>query len=237
MHHRSSRSMAKASSANFGQLAAGRQRRRRDERRRADLLEGVGVAVEGELAQRPAERGAEAARHREHRPADLDRPLVVEDAERGADSQCGTRWCSANSSGRSIGPRTTGLSASDAPSGASGWIRLGMPSRSVAQRRPTLVVLVGERASRRRRAPGSRPGAASAAATSPARRSWPTSLRQLVDPGPGGVALGGDLAQLVVERGGRVELVEQRRIAAAGQSPRARPSGSVRSSRTSITSR
>ena len=66
----------------LGQLAAGRERRRRHQRRRADLLEGVGVAVEGELAQRPAERGAEAARHHEHRAADLDRPLDVEDPER-----------------------------------------------------------------------------------------------------------------------------------------------------------
>ena len=85
MHHRSSRSMAKASSANFGQLPARRQRRRRDERRRAHLLEGVGVAVEGQLAQRPTERRPEATRHGEHRPTDLDRPLVVEDPELGAD--------------------------------------------------------------------------------------------------------------------------------------------------------
>ena len=44
------------------QLPARRERRRGDERGRADLLEGVGVAVEGELAERPTERGAEATR-------------------------------------------------------------------------------------------------------------------------------------------------------------------------------
>ncbi len=66
------------------ELPRRRERGGGDERRRADLLEGVGVAVEGELAERPAHRRAEAARHREHRPADLDRPFAVEDAERGA---------------------------------------------------------------------------------------------------------------------------------------------------------
>ena len=81
--HRSSRSIVKASSANFGSWPeavsvavvtsdGGRISSKR-----------VGVAVEGELAQGPTHRGAEAAGHREHRPADLDRPLVVEDAEGG----------------------------------------------------------------------------------------------------------------------------------------------------------
>ncbi|MEJ7720248.1 MAG: hypothetical protein WKF58_07250 [Ilumatobacteraceae bacterium] len=66
------------------QLAARRQRRRGDERRWADLLESVGVAVEGVLAQRPGERRAEATLQVEHRAADLHRPFGVEDAERGA---------------------------------------------------------------------------------------------------------------------------------------------------------
>ena len=51
----------------LGQLAGGGERGGGDERRRPDLLEGVGVAVEGELAQAAAQRGAEAPQHREHR--------------------------------------------------------------------------------------------------------------------------------------------------------------------------
>ena len=66
------------------QLTGGGERRSGDERRRTDLLERVGVAVERVLAQRPRQRGADAALHREHRPADLRGPLVVEDAERRA---------------------------------------------------------------------------------------------------------------------------------------------------------
>ena len=50
----------------------------------------------------------------------------------------------------------------------------------------------------------------------------PDLLRQLVDPGPGGIAPGRDLAQLVVERGGPGELLEQGGIAAAR---RRRPHG------------
>ena len=65
------------------QLAGGRQGRRRHQRRRADLLVGIGVAIEAELAQRPRQRGTGAALHREHRLSDLGGPLVVEDAELG----------------------------------------------------------------------------------------------------------------------------------------------------------
>ena len=51
------------------------------QRRRADLLEGVAVAVERELAQRPDQRRARAAEHREHRARHLRRPLEIEDPE------------------------------------------------------------------------------------------------------------------------------------------------------------
>ena len=66
------------------QLTGRRQRRRRDERRRTDLFELVDVAIERVLAQRPRQRRAAAALHREHRPTDLGGALVVEDAERCA---------------------------------------------------------------------------------------------------------------------------------------------------------
>ena len=59
------------------------------ERRRAHLLERVGVAVERELAQGADEDGAAAAEHREHRARQLRPPLQVEDAERGPDFPVG----------------------------------------------------------------------------------------------------------------------------------------------------
>ena len=64
------------------QLTGGRERGGGDQRRRADLLERVGVHVERVLAQRTGQRGAGAALHGEHRAADLGGPLVVEDAQR-----------------------------------------------------------------------------------------------------------------------------------------------------------
>ena len=114
----------------LGQLAGGGQRRGGDQRRRADLLERVGVAVERVLAQRPGQRGAEAALHGEHRAADLRGPLVVEDAERGGGLPVRHPLVVGERVGQAIGPVTTGLSASPAPSGASGCGRLGMRSSS-----------------------------------------------------------------------------------------------------------
>ena len=113
------------------------------------------------------------------------------------------------------GPRTTTLSASDAPSGTSAWIRFGKPSStsrsaaatpscSVAER-PLLVAeaaALGLLGLRRRGVAG------------PAQ--LPDVLRQLVDPRPDRVAAGRDLAQVVVERGGLGELLEQGGIAAPG---------------------
>ena len=69
----------------LGQLARGGQRVGEHEARGTDLLERVGVAVQGQLAQRPGERGTALALHREHRARDLHRPLVVEDAVAGAE--------------------------------------------------------------------------------------------------------------------------------------------------------
>ena len=218
--------MAKASSANFGSWPARRQRRRRDERRRADLLEGVGVAVEGELAQRPTQRRPEAAGHREHRPADLDRPLVVEDAERGARLPVRHALVLGELVGqaeRSVDDGVVGVGR------AVGGVGVGQVGDARA----------AGRAARRRRASCS---SASCCSCSPSAR---LSRRQLV----GGRGVAGAaaarptcldssltlaraasrsavmLAQPGVERGGVVELVEQRGPAPPGRSPPARRRG------------
>jgi len=65
----------------FRELTSGRECRCADERRRADLLVGVGVEVESVLAQGPGERCACATLHREHRAGDLGGAFVVEDPE------------------------------------------------------------------------------------------------------------------------------------------------------------
>ena len=49
----------------------------------------LGVAVEGELAQRPRQGGSPAAQDGEHRPAHAGPPLDVEDGEIGADLPVG----------------------------------------------------------------------------------------------------------------------------------------------------
>ena len=231
--------MAKASSANLGSCPLAVSVAVGHERRRADLLEGVGVAVEGELAQRPAERGAEAAGHREHRAADLDRPLVVEDAERRARLPVrdplvvGER----RPAGR-CGPLTTGLSASDAPSGTSGWIRFGITSSSSRSARDSSSCSPRQRAARRR--PAARLSAWRCLGAGRRRRpdaAAPTCLESSLTRARVSSRCGRQLAQLVVERGRLVELLEQRRVAAPRRRRACTPSGSVRSSRTSITRR
>ena len=57
----------------LGQVAGGHHRLGAHQRRRADLLEGVGVAVERVLAQGPRPAGAVAPVHREHRARQLGR--------------------------------------------------------------------------------------------------------------------------------------------------------------------
>ena len=73
----------------LGQLAAGLQRVGAHQGGRPDLLEGVGVAVEGQLAQGPGQRRPRRPEEREHRPGDLRPPLEVQDAELGADLPVG----------------------------------------------------------------------------------------------------------------------------------------------------
>ena len=171
--HRSSRSIVKASSANFGSWP-----------------EAVSVAVVtsdgGRISSKASALRSRASWHRA-RPIVAPRPRVIVNIApltliarslsrmpRAAPvSQCGTwRWA-AKASGRPTGPCTTGLSASDAPSGASGWGRLGMPNSS--PRRSSAIASCSV-SSWRWRSPSARLSApsASAAATSPSRRSWPT---------------------------------------------------------------
>ena len=71
------------------EVAGGDHRLGAHERRRADLLVGVAVAVEAQLHHGPQQAGAPAPVHREHRARDLHRPLGVEDAEVGADVPVG----------------------------------------------------------------------------------------------------------------------------------------------------
>ena len=175
MHHRSSRSTAKASSANFGSCP---------------LAVSVAVVTSdgGRTSSKPSALRSRASWH-SARPSVAPRPRVMANIDpliliarslsrmprAVAASQWGTRWCSANSLGRLIGPRTTGLSASDVPSGASGWTRLGrarrMSRRSAATASCSSAILRSVSPSERLSA-----CSASAASTSPARRSWPTSL-------------------------------------------------------------
>ena len=127
------------------QVARRRQRGRGDERRRADLLERVGVAVEGELTQRPTHRRPEAAGHREHRPADLRRPLVVEDAERGA--RLPVRHALVLGElvvGSPNGPWTIGLSVLGHAVGGVGVGQVGDAQQQLAQLGGDGVVLGGE---------------------------------------------------------------------------------------------
>ena len=207
------------------QVARRRQRRRGDQRRRADLLERVGVAVEGELAQRPAHRRPEPASHREHRAADLRRPLVVEDAERGARLPVRHALVLGELVGQSERPWTIGLSASDVAVGGVGMRQVGERQQQVAQlggRRASCsaassLLLVAERPALRRQLVGRGRVARPA--------PFADLLGELVDPGPHGVTLAGDVAQPGVELGRGVELVEQLRAAAGEPAPRARRRG------------
>ena len=57
--------------------------------RRPDLLESVGVAVEGEGGQGPEQPGSESPVEGEHRPRELGPPLHVQDAQLRADLPVG----------------------------------------------------------------------------------------------------------------------------------------------------
>ena len=173
----------------------------------------------------PGPASRRPALHREHRAADLGGPLVVEDAERGRRLPVRHALVVGERLGQAIGPLTTGLSASLSAVGRVGVGQVGDPQQQLAQRWPTLVVLVGQLLLGVAELRGSRPGSASASSMSPSRRSCADLLRQLVDPrpacrraAPSGRAVGRRARPLV-------ELLEERRIAAAGSSPCAPPRG------------
>ena len=144
-----------------------------------------------------------AAGHREHRAADLDRPLVVEDAEGGARLPVRHALVLGELAGESPnGPCTIGLSASACRRGRRGGAGSGCRAARRAARRRRLV-LVRRAGALGRRAPGSRRRARRRRRVAGAA-PLADLLGQLVDAGPDGVALGGDVAQPGVELGGGV---------------------------------
>ena len=236
MHHSPSRSMAKASSANFGSCPLA-----------------VSVAVvtsDGGRISSNASALRSRASWQSARASVAPRPrcmvniapliLIARSLSRipsaAPVSQCGTRWWSANSSGSPTGPVTTGLSARRRRRGRrrrAGW---GSSAAARAARRRRRR---GRRRAlaRRRRAAGSRPAAARPARRRPSRRSWPTCVDS-------SLTLARSSSRSAVSRrtrsssgDRRVELLEhapeQPRRASAVRTA----SGSVRSRRTSITGR
>ena len=207
------------------QLAGGGEGRGGDERRRADLLEGVGVAVEGELAQRPAHRGAEAPQHREHRARDLHRPLVVEDAEGGADLPVRHPLVRAVALGVVADGGDHDVVVLGLAVGRVGGRDVGDAQQDVAQvaarrRRPA-----GRRRPPRRPGAGSRPWPPRPPAASPPAAQPAHLLRQLVDLPAQVVALRRQVPLLAVELEGGVELLRAARVAPAGPWPPARRPG------------
>ena len=200
----------------LGELPGGGERGRGHERRRPDLLERIGVEIEPVLTQRPAEGGAGASLHREHRTGDLRGALVVEDPERVGSLPVrdplvvGIRVEQADRTGDErvvVVARTVGRI---------GVRQVGDAQQQVAQGGIDLVVLRGERTFAV--AEGSTLGLQCLGAVDvagPAERS--DLFRDDVDPGPDRIALLGDRAQPLVESGGVAHVVEQRRAVTAGE--------------------
>ena len=148
-------------------------------------------------------------------------------------SQCGTRWYSGNSSRqpeRSVDDRVVCVRRAVG----------GVGMRKVGKREQHVAQLGGDRRRARRRAgvpgrrgPGSAPPARRPRPSSPAGAAFADLLRQLVDAGPHGVSLGGDVTQAGVELGGGVAWSTSSGLPAAEAA--STPSRSVRSRRTSIT--
>ena len=216
MAHRSSRSMWYASSANFGQVPGRGHRLGEHQRRRPDLLVGVGVAVERRSArQGPQQAGPGPAVEREHRPGELGAPLHVEEAERLADlpvrhplvlgrtrAAAPRRPCPGHhrrSSTLSSGPAPSGASsagqvgqvaAAPARSSLGGRVDLGAAARSSSPSAPALGRQLVGRGRRRL-----------------ARRASPDLARERPSPGPAASpGVPGAPAGLGVERGHPVDL-------------------------------
>ena len=188
-----------------------------------------------QLAQRPRQRGARPALHREHRPGDLHGPLVVEDAERGAGLPVRHPLVlGVASAGEPDGAVTTGLSSSPAPSGASAVRQVGDAQQQLAQLRARLVGLAAPAPARGRRAPGSRPAAPRRLVRVAGAAQRADLLGQLVDLAPRASSRSAADPRAARRASSLVDLVEQRRVVRGGRGRRCTASGSVRSRRTSI---
>ncbi len=198
------------------QLAGRGEGRRRHQRRRADLFEPVDVAVERVLAQRTRQRGAGPALHREHRPADLRRPFVVEDAERLAGLPVGHPAVLGEvrrQADRALDDRVLRLA------GAVGSVdvrQVGDAQQHVAQVALHDLELVGEHPLVVTERPAAQLQLLGAVRVAGAAQ-LPDRLRQIVDFGPDGIALGDDVARQRIEGDRPLQLVEHVGLAAAGQ--------------------
>ena len=182
------------------QVPGRHHRRRAHDGRRADLLEGVGVAVERQLAQRPGQRGAAAPRSiGEHRPAHpRARARGRGCRARHRSPSAGPAGGRAYASGSKPSTRRTGLSASVAPSGASSDGRFGVRSRRSRRalgprprRHPRPLGLVTHGAAARR--------ALVRARVSPALRAAPTCCDSRLISARQVVARLGEIAGLRIE--------------------------------------
>ena len=244
MAQRSSRSIVVGVVGELGQLAGGGERAAEHQAGRPDLLVGVGVAVEGELAERAAQRGAGAAEHREHRAGDLGAALEVEDAELGPDVPVRHPLVSAvrrrDRSPRPAARRCRLVAAVRARRRPACW---GCAAAGRAARRPTAVASASSACSC---SPRSRLSACSfsASSTRPSRRRPPTSLdswliaarissRSAARPTLAGVERPGLLegGRQIRRRGGRARRPPRRSPTAAGarrawvQGTKGRPAG------------
>ena len=157
----------------------------------------------------PAQRGAQPAGHREHRPADLRRPLVVEDARARSPSPSAAPAGGRVGVGqvdRALDDRVVGVAQ---PVGRVVGRQVGDAQQEVAQLALELVGLVGQRGLRLRRASRLSAMSRSASSVSPSRRSRPTCFDSSLTWPAGVVPARGDLPQPPVEGCGLVDLHHQ----------------------------
>ena len=196
----------------LGQVAGRDHGLGQHQRGRPDLLVGVGVAVEGEGGQGPQQAGADPPVEGEHRTRQLGAPLEVEQPELGADLPVGHPLVRRRTSGAASGqPRTTTLSSSPAPSGASGAGRLGRYEQRLAD---LGLGRLGRRGRLRSSSPRARLWSASSSARSgsPALRASPTS-RTAPSPRPAP-------RRAARQRRGPRRRARPRRSTSAGSTPR-----------------
>ena len=103
-----------------------------------------GVGVEGQLAQRPAEGGAQTAQHGEHRAGELGRPFEVEDAQLGADLPMGHPLVFAVALGVEIDQASHRVVLFALPIGHIGVGQVGDPQQQLVQLLSSGVGLLGQ---------------------------------------------------------------------------------------------